>query len=110
MVLFKIAIIKHVLVFFRDDDARTHLRLLDLKFLNDNMEKFWLDWVNDAPEEWKKDGFITEHAPIAVTSRFGQDQPICSSINRVTESLSWLNERCYQKIRFVSIGLATHVR
>lgn len=69
-----------------------------------------MDWVEAAPVEWKKDAFLKEHAPIAITSRFGQDQPICSSINRDTESISWLNERCYDQIRFVSVGLATHVR
>lgn len=74
------------------------------------MERIWQEWVEKAPEDWKKDGFIIEHAPIAVTSQFGQDQPICSSRNRVTESKSWFEERCYHKIRFVSVGLATHVR
>jgi hypothetical protein len=45
-----------------------------------------------------------------LTSRFGQDQPICAVRDRATEALSWLEERCYNAIRFVSIGLATHVR
>lgn len=70
----------------------------------------WTEWVENAPEEWKNDGFITEHAPIAVTSRFGQDQPICSSQERDNEAQTWLEERCYHKIRFVSVGLATHVK
>jgi hypothetical protein len=74
------------------------------------MEGVWLDWVEGAPSEWKKDGFLNENAPIAVTCRFGQDQPICASENRIAESLSWFKERCYDKIRFVSVGLATHVR
>jgi hypothetical protein len=74
------------------------------------MEQLWLDWVNDAPPEWKSDGFLTDHAPIALTSRFGQDQPICAVRDRATEAVSWLEERCYHAIRFVSVGLATHVR
>jgi hypothetical protein len=74
------------------------------------MEQWWLNWLDDAPPDWKSDGFLTDHAPIALTSRFGQDQPICAMRDRAAEAESWLRERCYHAIRFVSVGLATHVR
>lgn len=85
------------------------LRLRDLKRLNKYIIKHWTSWVDKAPPSWKEDGFLIDHAPIAVTSRFGQNQPICQSANRHAESNDWLEERDYEKISYVNIALATHV-
>ena len=86
------------------------LRLVDVRQLNARIERDWARWVENAPVAWKLDGFIVDHVPITVTSRFGQDQPICAIDSRDEEANNWYKERCYHKIRFVSVGLATHVR
>ena len=92
-----------------DKDTKVDLRLEDLKRLNGLIESKWSAWVDASPMDWRKDGFLAGHAPIAVTSRFGQDQPICKPNNREDEAETWLRERHYDKIRFVSFALATHV-
>jgi hypothetical protein len=74
------------------------------------METDWTKFVDGAPENWRQDGYLADHIPIAVTSRFGQDQPICKKDTRVQEAQTWYNERCYHMIRYVTVGLATHVR
>lgn len=87
-----------------------NLRLIDVRHLNRRIERDWTKWVEDAPAAWKEDGFLLDHIPITVASRFGQDQPICAMSSRDDEADNWNQERDYRKIRFVSVGLATHVR
>ena len=32
------------------------------------METVWLEWVENASQDWKNDGFLNEHTSITVTS------------------------------------------
>ena len=99
-----------ILILIRDCDVNLKLRLVDVRHLNHRIEMDWTEWVEEAPSAWKEDGFLLKHVPITVTSRYGQDQPICALDSRDNEARNWHEERDYRKIRFVSVGLATHVR
>jgi hypothetical protein len=48
--------------------------------------------------------------PIIVTSRYGQNQPICEEDYRNDELASWQRERYWSNIRYVTVAIATHVR
>jgi hypothetical protein len=84
------------------------LRLEDVQRLNRFIIEEWRDWVEAAPAAWKTDGFLVDHVPLAVTSRFGQNRSICIPQRRVPEAETWLKERRYDKIRYVTVALATH--
>ncbi len=65
------------------------------------------EWVEDAPESWKADGFLTKNSPIIVTSRFGQNAAIVLQGNEEEEAAMWNVERDYSKIAYLTIALAT---
>lgn len=67
------------------------------------------EWVNDAPEEWKADGFIVRNSPIVVTSRYGQNAAIVVPGNEQREATSWDLERKHSKIAYLTFALATSI-
>jgi hypothetical protein len=85
------------------------LPIADIRQFNTLLIQGWLPFVSEAPDEWKEDGFIEEHVPIGVTSRFGQNQPICLPNEELNEANIWEAERDYRKVKYVSLSLATDI-
>ncbi|KAG9310706.1 hypothetical protein JVU11DRAFT_9302 [Chiua virens] len=72
----------------------------------------WDAWVHDAPPSWKQDGFLTQNSPVALTVRYGQNQPVCHSNrpeNLQQESNSWERDRDYAHIRTIAFSIAHHI-
>ncbi|KAG2738230.1 hypothetical protein P692DRAFT_20882808 [Suillus brevipes Sb2] len=87
------------------------LRLTDLQELNNTITLDWDEWVADAPRTWKLDGWLLSRAPVAITCRYGQNQPIATATDQAhaLESKNWHAERSYAHIRYVSVAIATDV-
>ena len=86
------------------------LNIEEVKKLDEVMREEWQNFVDAAPPSWKEDGFIVDHVPIAVTCRYGQNQPICKPGEERDEARAFRNERMYGRVRFVTVALATHLR
>ena len=67
-------------------------------------------WVEDAPKDWKVDGFLENKRPILVTSRFGQNARIGVPDNEAEEAGAWQLKRDYSKLAFVTLVLATSIK
>ena len=68
------------------------------------------DFVNGAPDDWRRDGFLVDRSPIVVTSRFGQNARVGIEGNELNEALEWQLERDYSKIAFLTVAIATSIR
>jgi hypothetical protein len=67
--------------------------------------------MEEAPATYHQDGWFENRNPIAVTSRYGQNQPIGLQTHREGEELySWETMRQWSKIKYVTVALATHLR
>ena len=87
----------------------------DVKEVNTAMVDTWQQWIDAAPEHWKKDGFLAGSVPLAVTSRYGQNRLISKGRGddeqwKQTMKMAFNQERRYDMVRFVSFALATDVR
>ena len=75
------------------------------------MSRSYLEWLHDAPDSYKHDGFFVHRRPVAVTSRYGQNQQIGSNeANSEVEDRNWDNDRPWDELSHVTIALATHIR
>jgi hypothetical protein len=87
------------------------MRLQDVKSLHESIVRGWQQWVTDAPDKWKEDGFLTSKYPISVASLYGQDQPLTvdddAHANALAESFGQDNN--YGKLRVFSFALASHI-
>jgi hypothetical protein len=82
-----------------------------MKRLDRMIVRSYADWIGDAPEEYKAEDLFTSRVPVAITSRFGQNQELASSIElRTEEQHNWARDRDYSRIRYLTIALATHIR
>ncbi len=98
-----------ILTFLLLSDDQTSIICLDLealKSLNKNIGESWNMWVQSAPQSWKDDAFITDNSPIAITSRYGQDE-LLGTGGQVADE--WQTERCFENIRYVNFAIATDV-
>ncbi|KAH0825872.1 hypothetical protein J3R83DRAFT_7741 [Lanmaoa asiatica] len=87
------------------------LTLGDMKRLNDIVRNQWVNWVNRAPDSWKRDGFLTLNMPVAITMRYGQNQNINDSAATVLdERRVWDRDHDYTHIRQFTFSLATSIR
>ncbi|KAG1770782.1 hypothetical protein EV702DRAFT_1049233 [Suillus placidus] len=79
--------------------ASWDLHLTDLQQLNNTIASDWDQWVADAPRSWKQDGWLLSRTPVAVTCRYGQNQPIATVTDHahVMEAKNWHAERAYLK-------------
>lgn len=68
----------------------------------------WNTWVDDLPEAYKADGFITKHVPVAVTIRYGQNRRIDIS-NQNAEREKWNKSPKFNYIMEFTFALATHI-
>ncbi|KAG9309436.1 hypothetical protein JVU11DRAFT_10690 [Chiua virens] len=86
------------------------LRLLDLRHLQHVMINHWNDWVAQAPQAWKNDGWLTSVIPICVTIRYGQNQHLAlSQQTNDAERNVWQNDHDYTNIRQITFAIATHI-
>lgn len=69
----------------------------------------YADWVKNAPSKWKADGFLSNHSPIVVTSRYGQNAAIALLGNEEREAANWDLQRDYSKIAYLTFALATSI-
>jgi hypothetical protein len=67
------------------------------------------EWVNQAPESWRVDGFLEDNSPIVVTSRFGQNARIAVPGNEAEEADAWQSERDYSKFAFLTVAIANSI-
>jgi hypothetical protein len=82
-----------------------------MKRLDRMIVRAYETWVEDAPEDYKSDVMWQGRIPVAVTSRFGQNQELASSVDlRAEEIDNWARDRDYTRIRYITIALATHIR
>ena len=74
--------------------------------MDDTIQEEWPKWVEDAPPDWRSDGWLTSHQPITVTCKYGQDQ----HIGDAEQATTWNRERDYGDVRFLSFAIATDLR
>jgi hypothetical protein len=68
-------------------------------------------WISNAPEEYRYDGWFSGRKPIAITSRYGQNQPIGLETEiEEEESNNWDTQRDWSKLKYVTVAIATHLR
>ena len=68
-------------------------------------------WYENAPDDWKEDGFLRDNRPAAVSVLYGQDQKIAAQSGQalVDEARQWKEDRDYTQLRAIYIALATDV-
>lgn len=94
-----------------DSDRNVHLRLTKLRQLDAAIVDGYQAWVTSAPPHYQKDGFLHERYPVAITSRYGQNQEIGVDIEDMEEEgLNWYRDRQFSRIRYMSVAIATHLR
>ena len=81
-----------------------------LRRLDELLVRGYADWVKDAPEDWKTDGFLTERSPIVVTSCFGQNGRVAIPGKENEEANAWQVERDYSKLAFFTFAIATSIK
>jgi hypothetical protein len=86
------------------------LNFHNLKQLDSLLVGGYREWVENAPDHWKVDGFLKNKSPIVVTSRFGQNAWIATPGNEAHEAIAWQLERDYSKLAFVTFALATSIQ
>jgi hypothetical protein len=84
--------------------------LEDLRNLDNLLVHGFSDWVHNAPQNWKLDGFITQNSPVVVTSRYGQNTAIALEGNITEEAAAWDRDRDYSKIAFLTVAIATSIK
>ncbi|KAI6009799.1 hypothetical protein EDC04DRAFT_2610529 [Pisolithus marmoratus] len=98
-----------ILGHFGQGNRTINLRLTDLWCLHQGFLNHWHPWVAAAPQSWKVDGFLTQNAPVSITLRYGQNQPLLLGRNADLERHNWDRDRKYAHICQVSFSLATHI-
>jgi hypothetical protein len=75
------------------------------------MKTSYGEWLANAPDSYKSDEFFTGRQPVAITSRYGQNQLFGGSgHNGEVEDRNWDVDRPWGEISHMTIALATHVR
>ncbi|KIL64797.1 hypothetical protein M378DRAFT_178583 [Amanita muscaria Koide BX008] len=94
-----------------DEPSRRILLNLDaMKRLDDSIQHLYHQWINDAPAGYFDDDFFTSRVPVAITSRFGQNQQLaCTREEELQERTNWRQERDYSRIRYITFAVASHI-
>jgi hypothetical protein len=82
----------------------------DVRCLDKEIVAGYDGWVDEAPDDWKVDGFLQERSPIVVTSRFGQNTEIAGWGNEEEEAEEWQRERDFSKLSFITFAIATSIK
>jgi hypothetical protein len=91
------------------DEDHISLDLESLRLLSDAVAMKWDKFVRDAPEHWKRDGFITMSTPTSIAIRIGQNTRICAQESMDEEARIWEQERQYRYIDYLSFAIATDI-
>lgn len=91
------------------EEQKIKLNFEDLRDFDALLVRGYDDWVENAPEHWKADGFLSGNSPVVVTSRYGQNAEIALPNNQQREAVSWELDRDYSKIAFLTFALATKI-
>jgi len=86
------------------------MTLPQVKELHLGMRNRYEEWLAAAPDTYKEDGFFQGRRPVAVTSRYGQNQPIGSGNDAETEDRNWEHDRLWSEISHVTVAVATHIQ
>ena len=87
------------------------MSLNQVKRLNTQIKQSYQNWISDAPEEYLSDMWFRSRIPVAVTSRYGQNQPIgLETMNDDEESYTWDTLRDWSRLKYVTVAVATHLR
>jgi hypothetical protein len=95
-----------VLRYTQRDDNEIKLTAQDLVMFNTTFIGRWRAFVQDAPDSWKADGWLTSHMPVGIVSAYGQNLPMAMSR---TDEAHWTASRDYGKARFLTMAIATHI-
>ncbi|KAI5984895.1 hypothetical protein EDD15DRAFT_2201020 [Pisolithus albus] len=75
-----------------------------------NILNLWKNWVRQAPELWKRDQFLLDNYPVALTMRYGQNQDLRRSSNSTqVERENWNKDHDYEHVMLFSFSLASHI-
>src|SRR5262245_40865341 len=66
--------VKLMIDFFSDEPIL--MTLSDTMQMDKHIQDDWKNWVSNAPDHWKRDGFLNHRIPISVACRYGQNQPL----------------------------------
>ena len=92
------------------NERSIRLNFENVKCLDSLVLEGYKDWVENAPDHWRIDGFIDKRSPIVVTSRFGQNARIAVPGKEDEESNAWGLERDFSKLAFFTFALATSIK
>ncbi|KAG9311945.1 hypothetical protein JVU11DRAFT_8206 [Chiua virens] len=93
----------------RERGRNIELRLVDAQILQDDFLDHWDAWLEEAPDAWKRDGFLTNNSPVAITIRYGQNQEILLPNLASTERRNFHKDRDYSFIKSFTFSIATHI-
>ncbi|KAF8441791.1 hypothetical protein L210DRAFT_3645009 [Boletus edulis BED1] len=98
-------------IFYRHGEATRdiNLRIVDLEAVHQRFIDDWEAWVNHAPPAWKADRFLLDNTPVAVTMRYGQNQPILVPNFVAPERQSWKRDHKYDHIKHFTFSIASHI-
>jgi len=97
--------------YYSDEHRRINLNFTMLENLDQAIVNFYEDWIENVTDQYTEDTFFPMRHPVAVTSRFGQNQKLADTQElQVEECGNWAHECDYKHICFLTIALATHLR
>ncbi|KAG6369980.1 hypothetical protein JVT61DRAFT_12616 [Boletus reticuloceps] len=110
----RIAYIGHFFDRGRENERQRimHLTLEQFRNLHRHFRHAWSDWVNNAPQEWKEDGFLVNNTPVAITLHYGQNQMLRQRLDDDSmnqERHNWELDHDYTNILTFTFSLASHV-
>jgi hypothetical protein len=86
-----------------------HLNLTEIRVLDTAIQTWYNQWVEQAPAAYKLDQFLTHRIPVAITSIYGQNQPLLITENHDAEdAANWERSRDFSRLRYISFSLASH--
>lgn len=86
------------------------LHLVDLRSLDRAIVLWYNVWVSEAPQQYTSDGFLAHRIPVAITSLYGQNQPLpVREDDDAEESANWSRTRDFNRIKYMSLSIATHL-
>ena len=90
--------------------ASINLNLAYLTKLDTAISRWYNTWVREAPQHYKADNFLSHHIPVAVTSLYGQNQPLpIWEDDDAEDSANWSRSHNFDRIKYLSISIATHL-
>lgn len=86
------------------------LRLDDVRALDEHFKHQWGEWIQHAPDSWKRDGYLTNNTPVAISMKYGQNQQVVRPDMTTIEARNWQRDRDYTHIKLFRFSIATHMK